>query len=69
MSKKPKSEKCDHGTPHPALLPGELALASSQLNDTASASGCGWEKGRRGNGHALPLSLCGRASVFEVKHV
>jgi|SRR5271157_2901496 len=33
--------------PHPSPLPplpGELALASSQPSDTASASGCGWER-------------------------
>jgi len=31
-------------TPHPSPLQGELALASSPPNDTASASGCGWER-------------------------
>src|SRR5271166_6560403 len=40
--------------PHPVLLPVELALASSQLKETASASGCGWEKERRYSRHALP---------------
>src|SRR5271157_6230741 len=30
--------------PHPSPLPGELALASSQPSDTASASGCCWER-------------------------
>ena len=31
-------------TPHSGPLPGELAFASSQPSETASASGCGWDR-------------------------
>ena len=51
-------------TPHPVLLPGGLALASSQSKETASASGCGWEKGRCCNRYSLlPLPWRERAGV------
>jgi len=46
-------------TPHPSPLPVELALASSQPKETASASGCGWERESARACNTAPSPLAG----------
>ena len=44
LGAKSRLKRAGSAPPRPNPLPGELAVASSQLNKATSASGCGWER-------------------------